>query len=217
MATASDTVTGYGLALCAWIVRSLCLTGSEKIFQFLSFAGLKTASLSSGLDGLLLHPEDFEEQVAQARLRTQPSSRRGASASEPAELESAQKALAALEHKRVQLAHLLISLLSESVLHLLLQTLPAGKQFDPTSIVAFLKSTYGLSDVQKAASENAESNILQSLGWKWQKGHFVDFVRKIHQRVSVLFMHRKLVEVLPRVFVLLSSSSMYLGRLLGNC
>ena len=63
---------------------------------------------------------------------------------EPAELESAQKALAALEHKRVQLAQLLIHSLSESVLHLLLQTLPAGKQFDPTSIVAFLKSTYGL-------------------------------------------------------------------------
>ena len=62
------------------------------------------------------------------------------------------------------------------------------------SIVAFLKSTYGLSDVQKAASENAESNILKLLGWKWQKGHFVDFVRKIHQRVSVLFMHRKLAE-----------------------
>ena len=39
--------------------------------------------MSAGLDGLLLHPEDFEEQVAQARLRTQPSSRRGASAMEP--------------------------------------------------------------------------------------------------------------------------------------
>ena len=82
MATASDTVTGYGPGALR-VDRSIPLfDGKRENFPIFEFR-LKTASMSAGLDGLLLHPEDFEEQVAQARLRTQPSSRRGASAMEP--------------------------------------------------------------------------------------------------------------------------------------
>ena len=47
---------------------------------------------------------------------------------------------------------------------------------------------------KKLRRKTAETTILQLLAWKWQKGHFVDFVRKIHQRIVVLFMHQKLTE-----------------------
>ena len=85
MAAASDTVTGFGPG-ASRADRSIPLfDGKRENFSIFELR-LKTASMSMGLDGLLLRPEDFEQQLAQARLRTQPSARKGASALEPAEL-----------------------------------------------------------------------------------------------------------------------------------
>ena len=81
MATASETITGYGPGTSR-ADRSIPLFDGERENFSIFELRLKATSMTVGLDGLLLRPEDFEEQleVAQARLRTQPSSRRGVSA-----------------------------------------------------------------------------------------------------------------------------------------
>jgi hypothetical protein len=172
-------------------VRIPVFDGKRENFQIFELC-LKTASMSLGLDALLLRPEEVEEQISRVRTRARTSTSSAQADSAAAELEM--KSLAANEHKRAQLAHLLLSHLSENVLRLLMQTVPSDKQSDPTSIYTFLKVTYGMSSTAKAAAENAEVSILQLLSWKWQKGSFVNYVRKIHQRVCVLMMHRKLTE-----------------------
>ena len=121
------------------------------MFQFSPQDRVDVSVYTLALHVLLLRPEDLEEQISQACVRV-PS--RSQKASELAELETAQKALVALEHKRAHVpAHLLLSNLSEGVLRLLMQTIPSEKQSDPTSIYTFLKSTYGMSETAKAAAE----------------------------------------------------------------
>ena len=153
MATpASDARTGFGPGAT---VRIPVFDGKRENFQIFELC-LKTASMSLGLDALLLRPEEFEEQISQARARTRSRTAASSAQADSAAAELEMKSLAANEHKRAQLAHLLLSHLSENVLRLLMQTVPSDKQSDPTSIYTFLKVTY----VIKAAAENAEVSIL---------------------------------------------------------
>ena len=67
MATpASDARTGFGPGAT---VRIPVFDGKRENFQIFELC-LKTASMSLGLDALLLRPEEFEEQISQARART---------------------------------------------------------------------------------------------------------------------------------------------------
>ena len=75
----------------------------------------------------------------------------------------------------------------------MLQTVPSAHQTDdPSAIYAFLVSTYGMSVVKKQLLKTRKTIFFDSLLTQWKKGTFVDFVRKIHQRVSIIFLHHKL-------------------------
>ena len=65
-APASDARTGFGPGAT---VRIPVFDGKRENFQIFELC-LKTASMSLGLDALLLRPEEFEEQISQARART---------------------------------------------------------------------------------------------------------------------------------------------------
>ncbi len=98
----------------------------------------------------------------------------------------------------------------------MLQTVPSAHHTDPSSIYAFLQSTYGMSSVQKAAAENAEDNILRLLQYKWQKGTLVDYVRKIHQRVTIIFLRHKMSDRTAKVLFLAILLKHVLGQIAGK-
>ena len=71
MATpASATQTGFGPGASVRADRMIPVFDEKREFFQIFELCLKTASMSLGLDALLLRPDEFEEQISQARVRT---------------------------------------------------------------------------------------------------------------------------------------------------
>ena len=186
-ASSASIFTGYGPGASRSQDRFSTFDGKRENFEIFLLR-LKTASMSTGLDSMLHNPREIEEQIQAAKTKLSLLKTR----SESTEFQELAQKISTLEHKRAQLTHLILSHLSENVLRLMLQTVPSARHTDPAAIYTFLQTTYGMSDAQKSASENAEDSILRLLQWKWQKGTFIDFVRKIHQRINIIFLHTKM-------------------------
>ena len=119
-----------------------------------------------------------------------------------------QKVLTGLDHKRAQLAHILLSHLSENILRLLMQTVLSDKQTDPTSI--FTVSSNLRMECHPESDHGAKScfgTVTYRYVWAEITIYLDGSVRRAilcimicfcasmtHQRIDVLLMHHKLAD-----------------------